>query len=288
MLERIEVMQFNRFIAAAIILAATVAVCAAGDSTSVVLSDIPPAVQRTINLQIGEGKLGDIDRTNENGEVIFDINFTTKAGDERDFSVADDGTLLSVEVELAETPAAVQKTIRAQASGWELEEISKNVDDADISFDVDVLKDGREKSFSVADDGDLMSMQVTLAETPAAVQATIKTQMAGGSLDSIDENFDPDGNSYDIEVATQSGGIKSFSIGTDGKLLSEEVALEKTTPAARKTIKDKIGDGRILRIDKSLLEKKDGVLPYEIQARKDGKPFDFSVGPGGRFLGMDD
>jgi uncharacterized membrane protein YkoI len=281
-------MQFNRFIAAAIILAATVAVCAAGDSTSVVLSDIPPAVQRTINLQIGEGKLGDIDRTNENGEVIFDINFTTKAGDERDFSVADDGTLLSVEVELAETPAAVQKTIRAQASGWELEEISKNVDDADISFDVDVLKDGREKSFSVADDGDLMSMQVTLAETPAAVQATIKTQMAGGSLDSIDENFDPDGNSYDIEVATQSGGIKSFSIGTDGKLLSEEVALEKTTPAARKTIKDKIGDGRILRIDKSLLEKKDGVLPYEIQARKDGKPFDFSVGPGGRFLGMDD
>ncbi len=30
------------------------------------------------------------------------------------------------------------------------------------------------------------------------------------------------------------------------------------------------------------------VLPYEVQGRKDGKPFDFSVGPGGKFLGRDD
>jgi hypothetical protein len=28
-------------------------------------------------------------------------------------------------------------------------------------------------------------------------------------------------------------------------------------------------------------------LPYEVEGRKDGKTFDFSVGPRGRFLGMD-
>jgi hypothetical protein len=31
-----------------------------------------------------------------------------------------------------------------------------------------------------------------------------------------------------------------------------------------------------------------GVFPFEVEGRKDGKPFDFSVGPKGRFLGMDD
>jgi hypothetical protein len=36
------------------------------------------------------------------------------------------------------------------------------------------------------------------------------------------------------------------------------------------------------------VEKKAGVLPYEVTGRKDGKPFNFSVGPRGRFLGMDD
>jgi hypothetical protein len=29
-------------------------------------------------------------------------------------------------------------------------------------------------------------------------------------------------------------------------------------------------------------------LSYDVQGRKEGKPFDFSVGPGGRFLGMDE
>jgi uncharacterized membrane protein YkoI len=281
-------MQFKRFVFSSLFLAATATVFAADDSKPVALSEIPSAVQRTINAQIGDGKLGEIDRSNENGEPTFDVSFTTKAGDERGFSVADDGTVLSTEAALAETPAAVQKTVQAHASGWELEGIDKNVDDAEISFDVEVTKDGREKSFTVANDGDLLSEELAQAETPAAVQAAIRTRMADGSLSSIDENFDPDGNDFDVEGVAKDGGRKSFSVAADGRLLSEEVTLEKAPPAARKTIKEKIGDGKILRIDKSLVEKKDGVLPYEVQGRKDGRPFDFSVGPRGKFLGMDD
>jgi hypothetical protein len=68
----------------------------------------------------------------------------------------------------------------------------------------------------------------------------------------------------------------------------EQVALEDTIPAVRKTIRQKMGDGKILRIDKSLVEKRMGVLAFEVQGRKDGKPFNFSVGPQGRFLWMDD
>jgi hypothetical protein len=52
-------------------------------------------------------------------------------------------------------------------------------------------------------------------------------------------------------------------------------------------IKEKVGGGKVLRVDKSF-EARRGVLPYEIEARKDGKAFNFSVGPRGRFLGMDE
>jgi hypothetical protein len=55
----------------------------------------------------------------------------------------------------------------------------------------------------------------------------------------------------------------------------------------RQTLTNRIGNGRILQIDRSFLKKKE-VFPYEIEGLKDGKPFDFSVGPKGRFLGMDD
>lgn len=67
----------------------------------------------------------------------------------------------------------------------------------------------------------------------------------------------------------------------------KSVALSETPPA-RKTIREQIGGGKILRIDRSLFEKQAGVLPYEVEGRKDGRPFDFSVGPHGKFLGMDD
>ena len=266
----------------------TGAALAVDDAKPVALSDTPALVQKAIAAKIGDGKLDEIDRSKENGETVFEINFTTKAGEEHDFTVADDGTLLSIGVVLAETPAVVQKTIQAQAHGWEIEGINKNVADAEISFDVVVARDGRERSFNVAKDGVLSSMEVTLTEMPAAVQATIKAQVADGSVESIDENFDPDGNSFDVEAFAKDGGRKSFNVAPDGRLLSEEVTLEKLPPPARKTILEKIGDGKLLRIDKSLFEKKAGVLHYEVEGRKAGRPFNFSVGPRGRFLGMND
>ena len=273
---------------AAVFLLVTGTALAVDDAKPVTLSETSSAVQKAIAARIGDGKLDEIDRSNENGESVFEVDFTTKAGEEHDFTVADDGTLLSLGVVLAETPVAVQKTIRAQAGGWEVEGINKNVADADISFDVEVTKDGQEKSFNVANDGVLSSREVALTETPAAVQAAIKTQLGDGRLMSIEEDFDPAGNSFDVEAVAPDGGKKSFSVAPDGRLLSEEVTLEKLLPPARKIIRGKIGDGKILRIDRSLSEKKAGVLPYQVEGRKDGKPFDFSVGPHGRFLGMDD
>jgi hypothetical protein len=91
-----------------------------------------------------------------------------------------------------------------------------------------------------------------------------------------------------VEAVTKAGARKTFSVAPDGRLLSVGVSLEQVPPGARRTITAKIGDGKILEIDKSLVEKEDNVLPYEVQGRKAGREFDFSVGPRGRFLGMDE
>lgn len=280
-------MRFNPVIFSILFLATAMAVCAADVSHPVNLADVPAAAQKTINAQVGDGNLGEIDRTKDGGETAFDVSFTTKTGDEQDFTVSDDGTLLSMEVALAATPAAVQQTIRLEVAGWELGSIDKNVDDTEISYDVAASRGGSERDFTVATDGTLLSLGIQLTNAPAPVQTAIKSQIADGSLKSIYENFDPDGNSFDVVVVTKDGGRQSFCIATDGKMASKEVTLQECTPRVRRTIQEKIGDGKILRIDRSLAEKKDGVLPYEVQGRKDGRPFDFSVGPRGRFLGMD-
>ena len=262
------------------------------DAKTISLADAPAAVQATIKDHVADGALGEIDRTNEEGEVVYEVTFTPKGGEERDFDVADDGTLLSVEMLLPEVPAPVRKTIEVEANGWALDNIDKNVSDTEITFDVDVSTnaDGgtREKNFTVAENGDLLSLSMALTNVPAVVQATIQAQAGGGMVASLEETFDPDGNQFDVEVASGGGAKKCFTVTEDGKMYSEEVSLEKVPPGARKTITEKIGNGKLLRIEKALLEKKDGVLPYEVESRKDGQEFDFSVGPKGRFFGEDE
>lgn len=261
----------------------------AGDkSAEVTLAETPAAVQKAIAVQVGDSKVESIERYPEGGERLFEVDFTTKAGAERDVTVSDDGTVVKLGLTVDETPPAVHAAIKALVQGWEIEGINKDVADSEIVYEVTVTKEGREKSFCVNVNGVLSRREISLAEAPGPVQSTVKAQIAGCTLQSIDEDIDSDGNSFDVEALAGDGSRKTFSVAPDGRLLSEGVTLEQVPPAVRKTIAEKIGDGRILAIDKSLFEKRGNVLPYQVQGRKSGRPFNFSVGPRGRFLGMDE
>lgn len=255
---------------------------------TVALSDTPVAVQKTIQSQVADGKMGDITKHAEDQDTVYDVDLTAKNGFDRDFTVAQDGTLLSVEVTLVETPAAVRDTIKSELNGSGPDSIDKNLDDAEISYDVEGPgENGSVKDFTVDEDGTLSSRQVALAETPDSVQQSIAAQLNGGKVKTIDENFDDDGTNFDVTVATSAGAETSFNVGADGAMISKEISLDEVPARARATIENRIGDGAVLRVDKSFI-RRNNVLPFEVEGRKDGKPFDFSVAPRGRFLGMDD
>ncbi|HVU09537.1 MAG TPA: PepSY-like domain-containing protein [Verrucomicrobiae bacterium] len=265
-----------------------VTVFADDQSQTVKLSETPAAVQKTVQAQINGGQLGEIDAETNGEEIVYDVELTGTNDEERDFSVADDGTLLSVEIPFAETPAPVQKAIQTLIKQGELESIDKNLDDSEIAYDIELAaKDGREKDFTIADDGTLLSEEVSLTETPDVVQKTIASQLNGGKVENIGKNFDDDGINYDVEITTKDNSEKSFTVAENGKLSSVQVTLEEIPRPVQKTIRNQIGDDKVLEIDRSFVQK-NGVFPYEIQGRKNGKPFDFSVGPRGRFLGMDE
>lgn len=205
-------------------LSVAVLVSVAADATKTVsLSSLPASVQKAVQTQVGDGKLGEIQRIEDEGEVSFEV--TVSQGEmERSFNLGAAGTLLSMEVELSETPGVVRKTIEAQAGESKLGDIFKTFEDGEIFYDVQMTRNGKDRDFSVAGNGRLESQEVFLSELP---------------------------------------------------------------PPARKMMKEKIGDGKILRIDE-VFEKREGVFPFEVEGRKDGKPFNFSVGPKGRFLGLDE
>ena len=282
-------MRFKLFVLFSILGGMAAAAFADDDqSKTIALSETPAAVQKTIQARIGGGQLGEIDKETNGEEIIYDVELTAKDGQERDFTLDEDGTLLSVEVALAETSAAAQKSIQTLMRQGELESIDKNLDDSEISYDVELTaNDGRDKNFTIADDGTFLSEEVLSTETPDAVQKTIARQLSGGKLAGIDKNFTDDGINFDVEMTTKDGREKSFTVAANGNLSSVEVTLEEIPRPVQRTIRNQIGDGKILEIDRSFVEER-GVFPYEIQGRKDGRPFYFSVGPHGRFLGMDE
>ena len=164
-------------------------------------------------------------------------------------------------------------------------EIGREEKDGEVIYAVEITKDGRSRDYNLDEKGTLVSVEVTLLETPLAVQKTIQIQVGQGTLGSIDKSFDEDGVFYDFSV-THDGKDREFSVAENGKLESRQVFLSELSPAVQKTIQQHIGDGKLLRIDQ-VFEKK-GAFSFEIEGVKDGKPFDFSVGPKGAFLGMDE
>ena len=257
------------------------------ESIEMVLGEVPAAVQGVIKTRLGGGTLQGIDKTFDLDEVAYDVSMTTRSGQDRDFTVGANGTLQSMDVGLGETPAPVQDAIKAQMGQGQLKSIDQVFDPEGTRYDVEMTtKDGQARHFTLTPTGKLASLEVALEETSAAVQATIAKEAAQLKIESIDKNFEPDGNTYDVATVSRAGRERDFTVTESGDLLTREVFLENIPAPAQKTIREQIGTGRILRIDRST-ERDSGVLPFVVQGRKNGQPFNFSVGPGGRFLGMD-
>jgi uncharacterized membrane protein YkoI len=260
-------------------------------SLEIALVDAPAPVQKTLKGMIGTGMLDSIEKNLDGDEPTFDISILTNDGKDNDFTLDGNGKVISQRIELADVPEGIQRIIKNQVGANTLDDVEKLFDEDNIlSYQVGfTTKDGLPRSFTLnGGDGKMESMEIGLSEAPAAVQATVTAESGTGAFESLDKIFDPAGITYEAAYYTKNGREHRFTVDADGKLNSREVALAEAPVPVQQTIKQQLGAGKVLRIDHSFAEKDSGVFPFEVQAEKDGKPFDFSVGPKGRFLGMDD
>jgi len=251
------------------------------------LADAPAPIQQAIKAQVGGGKIESIEKAFAEDDISYEVEMTTKAGDSRDFSVDANGKLVSLEVALTETPSVVQKTITSQIGQGKLTNIDKMMADG-VSYEAELTySDGQTRDFTVSDGGKLESMEVFLPEMPAPVQKTITAQASNGTVENIEKNFDEDGITYDVQTFNRQGKGRNFVVGADGAMVSVELALAEVPPVAQDTIKQQLGNGKILQIDK-VFGANNGAPDFQVMAVKNGAPFNFSVGQKGKFLGRDD
>ena len=247
-----------------------------------VLARFPAAVQRTIFAEIGEGELLDIHRSVEDGAIVFEVEMN-RNGRTREFTVAATGELVDIQVFLDETPYGVQKTILAAAADAKVTDISKTRDAGKTIYDVELVRGRRTRNFTVSADGQLLTMQVFLDETPPAVKETIKAQVGKGSLREINRITEDGETVYEVEM-TKGGATRDFTVNASGELFGLKTLLSETPEAVQKTVRAEVGSGKLLEIEKNTEE---GKLVYDVKMDKDGRTRNFTVSDGGDLINME-
>ena len=252
------------------------------------LKALPPAVQQTIQSNSEGRTVRKFDRTEDDGEVSYQIETASNDGQEYDLTVAEDGTLLSKDLAVAELPPSVQTAIQAQVGSGTLEGVAKLNDDGETTYQAGIAPAGGvERDFTYAEDGTLLSEEASLDELAPAIQAAITTQVGQGKLEGIDKTYDDREVTYEATSVTPQGDERNFSIAADGTLLSREVSLEEVPASVKQTITQNVGQGKVVEIDQSFVAENPD-QSYEIESQKNGKPFDFTISSTGRFLGVEE
>ena len=137
------------------------------------LSECPDVVQMTLQREANGAKIDEVEKVIDDGETTYEADVTID-GKEYEITVAEDGTLLekaleedddedddkegeTVEIKLADCPAAVQKTLKREANGEDINVVDKETKDRKSVYEVDVKIDGKNYEIKVNEDGILIS-----------------------------------------------------------------------------------------------------------------------------------
>ncbi|MDZ4683615.1 MAG: M56 family metallopeptidase [Planctomycetaceae bacterium] len=172
------------------------------------LADCPKAVQKSVRNELSGGRIVDIEKISQEGQVIFEVDLLID-DDEYELHFSPQGKLLAKVLEPAQ-PAGKGKSDKEDAD--DDEEDSDDGDDEDEDEDED-------------DEDDKGKVVLKLSDLPKSVRKTLLRELrGGGSLEELEREIE-DGRiiySAEIEVDSDSGElVYDVEIAENGVLLKK-------------------------------------------------------------------
>lgn len=250
------------------------------------LAGLPAPVQKTIRTHVDKGRLRSIDTENENGDITYDVEMVGLGGRARSFTVGAAGELLDKELFMNELPAPVREAVRKKAGKAAIGDINRSYENGQNIYDIEIVADGKTRSFTLDAKGELMEEEVFLSELPEALQAAIRKETAGKPVDEMTRNFDDGEVSYDLDiVANQKTRTVTFDAGGEVVSRQEDVALSEVPEAAQKQIQSFAAAGKVLTIQKVT---ETNTVSFDVDVRQDGKVKSYSIAADGKIADSDE
>ena len=125
-------------------------------------------------------------------------------------------------VTMAQLPTAVAKTLKQEVAGGQVGEIDMAVGDHRATYEADVVISKMPYEIKIAMDGTLLKkhlsdMDLTMAQLPAAVAATVKQEMGSGKVSDIEEHYSDAGSAYykaKVKIGEHAYKLKVLPDGT--------------------------------------------------------------------------
>ncbi len=134
-------------------------------SKDIEFDELPKAIQKIALREIGDVPIDDIDRNEDDGEIIYDV----EAENDRikiELEIASDGTLLqrdiTEEISFSELPKPVQDTVRRHIGTLEIDDMERKTElGAVVFYDVEADDMGIEIDLEIAPDGTLIDKDLS-------------------------------------------------------------------------------------------------------------------------------
>jgi uncharacterized membrane protein YkoI len=207
---------------------------------------LPDAVKGAINALYPDAVIEEV-KVEKEGPKVYEIELRLN-GQEFEVTVAPDGTIIEIESEVAidGLPDAVKAAIAKAIEGAEIKKVEeevtywvvtlKKLETPQTTYEVELIKDGKEIEIEVAADGTILKEkvedkdddddedeeQVSIDEVPAAVKATILKEAQGGTIKEIERETEDGKTVYEAEVIINGEEVE-IEVAADGTLLSKEV-----------------------------------------------------------------
>lgn len=119
-------------------------------------------------------------------------------------------------------PAAVQRTVDEQSAGAKIRGYSREVENGQTEYEVELTVNGHGKDVSIAPDGSVLEIEeeVALDSLPEAVRTGLKQLAGSGRIGKV-ESLTKHGALVGYEAQVRSGAKRSeIQVGPDGKRLA--------------------------------------------------------------------
>ena len=222
----------------------------------VAVAQLPEAVQKAIKDYSKGETLEHVERETKNGQTVYEAEFK-RTGVNRRVIFAADGSLLPDQgvvtrtenalgrdpaITFSELPVAVQKTVKEQQAGRDIAKIEKEMREGKTVYNIELKDKGANSHLYVASDGSMVvgegrsfgqrvrekvgldrdaeASTMTLDQTPAAVQKTIRENCDVGTLKPIKRELRNGRTQYDVEFEKDGKNLR-LTIGEDGTVVKD-------------------------------------------------------------------